>query len=299
MVILSSRSNNRGFTLIELIIVITIAGIVAVLAATMLGNQMLGFVDLTRRAKLVDQAHTAVTQMARDIRHALPNSLRATTSGGSSYLELVPIKDAGRYRAVAGASAGESDILDFSGADNSFQVIGRLPSVANNDRLVVYNIGQVNAGGVPVRGANVYADVAVGAPTSIPEPGSHVITDAGLTLAGDILTMTGGHQFAFQSPRKRFYVINQAQSFICDMANQRIVRYQGYDLQSNQPSNLLAPPLSGASSQSILIENVTECAFEYAPGNAQRSGLLTIALTVSENGERVRLAHQVHVDNSP
>lgn len=295
----SSTSKSRGFTLIELIIVITIAGIVAVLAATMLGNQMLGFVDLTRRAKLVDQAHTAVIQMARDIRHALPNSLRTTSSAGSSYLEFVPIKDAGRYRAVAGASALESDILDFSAPDTSFQVIGRLPSVSVNDRLVIYNIGQVNAGGVPVRGANVYADVAVGAPTAIPEPGSHVVTDAGLSLSGDIMTITSGHQFSFQSSRKRFYVINQAQSFICDMANQRIVRYQGYDLQSNQPSNLLAPPLSGASSQSILIENVTECAFEYAPGNAQRSGLLTIALTVSENGERVRLAHQVHVDNSP
>ncbi|GLQ33505.1 type II secretion system protein [Litoribrevibacter albus] len=297
----------NGFTLIELVIVITIAGIVAVLAATMIGNQMTAFVDLSRRAVLVDQAETAVRQMTRDIRAALPNSLRVTTNSGNAYLELVPIKDAGRYRLSAGDGTVTDDdkTLDFSVEDTDFQVLGRLPTVEANDRLVIYNIGQVNASDNPVNGANVYADPANNSASSaVPVLGSHVISDAGDALSytgtnSNVMTLNSGHQFAFQSPQQRFYVVNQALSYVCDLTNQRIRRYEGYDLQAAQPNNLLGSPLSGASIRSTLIENVTDCEFSYNAGNAQRSGLLTITLTVAEDGERVRLVHQVHVDNAP
>lgn len=298
----------KGFTLIELVIVITIAGIVAVLAATMIGNQMTAFVDLSRRAVLVDQAETAVRQMTRDIRAALPNSLRTTTNSGNAYLELVPIKDAGRYRLSAGDGTVTDDdkTLDFSVEDTDFQVLGRLPTIESGDRLVIYNIGQTNGSGVPINGANVYADPADNpASSAVPVDGSHVITPSGtFSYSGSVLNFPS-HQFAFQSPQQRFYVVDQAMSYICDLTNQRIWRYEGYDIRSGeitdnkQPSNYSSPPLSDASVKSTLIENVTDCEFNYDAGNAQRSGLLTIKLTVSDDGERVRLVHQVHVDNAP
>ena len=68
------RSSSQGFTLIELIMVIAIAGVVAVMASSMFANQMSAFVDLSRRAELVDQAETSVRQIARDVRHALPTA---------------------------------------------------------------------------------------------------------------------------------------------------------------------------------------------------------------------------------
>ena len=307
---LSSLSNlfNMGFTLIELVIVITIAGIVAVLAATMLGNQMLAYVDLTRRAQLTDQAETAVRQITRDVRHAVPNSLRVTTNGGNQYMEFVPIKDAGRYRSLAGDGSFDDDdeVLDFSVEDTSFQVLGRLPLVSAGDRLVIYNIGQVDGSGDPVNGANIYADPADNpASSAVPVFDSHVITDSSLALSysgtnNNVMNISGsGHQFAFQSPQKRFYVVNQAVSFICDSTNQTLWKYDGYDFESAQANSLSGSPLSGATIKSTLIENVTECDFQYNAGNAQRSGLLTITLTVSEDGERARLVHQVHVDNAP
>jgi MSHA biogenesis protein MshO len=298
----------NGFTLIELVIVITIAGIVAVLAATMIGNQMTAFVDLSRRAVLVDQAETAVRQMARDIRHALPNSVRVTGGvGADQYLELIPIKDAGRYRLLAGDGTVNDDdkVLDFSTSDTDFQVLGRLPALGADDRLVIYNIGQVDGSGDPVNGANVYAAAANNpASGAVPVLGSHVISDDGDTLSytgtdSNVMTLNTGHQFAFQSPQKRFYLVDQALSYICDVSTETIWRYEGYDFEADQADDRLASPLSSASIQSRLLENVTECAFSYAAGNAQRSGLLTITLTVSEDGERIRLVHQVHVDNAP
>ena len=48
-----------------------------------------------RRAALTDTADTAVRRMARDIRKALPNSIRQTSD---QCVEFIPTKTGGRYR---------------------------------------------------------------------------------------------------------------------------------------------------------------------------------------------------------
>lgn len=302
------RNSSQGFTLIELIMVIAIAGVVAVMVSTIFGNQMSAFVDLSRRAALVDQAETSVRQIARDVRHALPNSLRVTTSGTLRLLEFIPIIDAGRYRSKVGDGSvvDDDDVLDFSAEDTSFQVLGRLPSIASGSRMVIYNIGQKTASGVPVAGANVYADVApASVPVTVPVEDSHVISPSGAVFSdagNNVLSTTIAHQFSFESPQKRFYFINKPVSYICDLANKRIVKYAGYTLDETtpaQPTDMTVAPLLGASIKATLVENVSACSFSYDAGNAQRAGLLTLAVTVEENDESVNLTLQVHVDNAP
>ena len=46
-------------------------------------------------------------------------------------------------------------------------------------------------------------------------------------------------------------------------------------------------------------ENVSACTFRYTPGTAQRSGLVSLELAVAEDGERVSLLRQLHVENAP
>lgn len=302
------KLRQAGFSLVELVIVITIAGIVAALSALMIGDQMLAFVDSSRRSDLVNNAETAVRYMAKDIRRALPNSLRTTSSGSREYLEFVPIEGAGRYRAEIGATSAAVDVLDFSLEDDSFQVIGvasAFPSVNNNSRLVIYNIGQVDGSGDPVDGANVYAGVASdGASGAVPVLDSHVITAESNTISYDaldssIIELATAHQFAFESPQKRFYVVEGAVTYECDPVAQEIIKYSGYtDLETDQPDDSSSAPLSGATSSTV-IDKVTACEFNYAQGNAQRSALLTITLTIEEDGESINLLHQVHVDNAP
>ena len=41
------------------------------------------------------------------------------------------------------------------------------------------------------------------------------------------------------------------------------------------------------------------CTFTYAPGTAERAGLVTLQFTVSAQGESISLLSQVHVDNVP
>ena len=54
--------------------------------------------DLERRAALVDSAEIAVRRMARDIRIALPNSVRVSFVAGTGFaIEMIPTIDGGRY----------------------------------------------------------------------------------------------------------------------------------------------------------------------------------------------------------
>jgi MSHA biogenesis protein MshO len=81
--------------------------------------------DTARRAALSDQADTATRRMARDIRKALPNSIR---NPSANCIEVVPIRTSGRYQAdvdtTAGPGAQTNSVLDFSVADTRFNMLG-------------------------------------------------------------------------------------------------------------------------------------------------------------------------------
>jgi MSHA biogenesis protein MshO len=286
--------NAKGFTLIELIIVITLTGIVAVFISTITGNQMSAYVDVSARANLVNLAESSLRRIGRDLHNAVPNSVRV--SGNA--IEFVPIVSAGRYRSAPSALAS-SNYLDFSSLDNSFQLMGNLTQPAAGSRLVIYNFSWVDGSG-PVAGANLYGSASTGA---LSPAGSHVISPAGNEITvtnngvNDLITLGSAFQFAFNSPSKRVYVVNGAASYVCDAGAGEIRRYSGYGIQSTQPSNGAAAPLSSASSSALLVDHVEACTLSYSPGATQRKGIVTIILTLLDNGERVRLVHQIHVGN--
>src|SRR6478735_4714089 len=88
------RRSMRGFTLTEAIMVIVITGILASMVAMFIRKPVQGFFDTARRAALVDAADTVLRRISRDVREALPNSVRV--SGGTA-LEFLHVRSAGRY----------------------------------------------------------------------------------------------------------------------------------------------------------------------------------------------------------
>src|SRR6266850_4952370 len=75
------HSRERGVTLIEMVIVISITAIIAGAVSVFISRPVEGYADAARRAELTDIADTALRRMTRDLRTALPNSVRVDATG--------------------------------------------------------------------------------------------------------------------------------------------------------------------------------------------------------------------------
>ena len=91
---------SRGFTLIEMIVVIVLTSIIASAVAVFIKLPVEGYVATARRAEMTDIADTAIRRMGRDLRLALPNSVRVTDGGAT--IEILLTKTGGRYRTEIG-----------------------------------------------------------------------------------------------------------------------------------------------------------------------------------------------------
>jgi MSHA biogenesis protein MshO len=276
------RSKAQGFSLIELILVIVIIGVLAVTTTQIITLPTESYINLSRRAALVDIAEMTLRRMQRDIRKALPNSIRIT--GGGTVIELLHTVDGGRYRA-----AGTGDVLDFTSTDNSFDVIGVLQNLteidAVNDQLVIYNLGSGNSQSDAYQSINnnrtTLTDVSplCALPPSSPPPSP----PCRLSFVSK--------KFPYRSPQQRFYIVDTPITYRCDTGNNQLLHYDNYGFSTNQPN---PPSVAGK----LLANHVASCAFTYTAGTGSRSGLVTLEITLTdEASESVKLINQIHVDN--
>ncbi len=257
---LSAR--NGGFTLVEAIVVIVLTGVLAGAVAVFLVGPVKGYLDVARRAELTDIADTALRRIGRDLRLALPNSIRVTA--GNTAIEFIPVKSAGRYRAD-----GPGNFLDFSSAgDISFDVIGPGVDIQASDSIVIYNLG--------IAGADAYP----------PGLNRRAATSLGTNLSAVTFTGTGS-QFPLSSPAARFHVVATPVSYIC--AGGVLTRYWNYAYG-------VTPP---AGNSGVLASNVSSCRFTYEAGVTAQNSLVSLALAITKSGETVNLVQQVQVSNVP
>ncbi len=260
--------------------VITITGIIAAMVAVFIRSPIDAYVDTARRAMLTDIADTAARRITRELQAALPNSARV--DGAGSFLEFVPIVAAGRYRAEAGPAAAPGNPLDFTTADNRFDVLGPPVTVPAGGSLVVYNLGIPGA-------ASVY-DSPVLTVRRAATPGAF-LSQVSFTATGTPLP--------FPSPGSRFQIVGTPVSFACDLDARTLWRYTGYAFQPNQPADLATLNGLAGVTRAALATNVTQCVFNAAAGVLQHNGLVSIRLTLTQAGESVTLQQQVNVDNVP
>lgn len=256
-----------GFTLLELVVVIVVVGILATMTSNIITLPVRGYFDVQRRMTLADDAEAIFWIMQRDLRRALPNSVRITGSG--QVLELLRVSEGARYRAQTGAGSG--DILDFTSADSSFDVMGTL-SASPSGLVAIYNLGDFSA--------NAYT-------------GNNVANVANTSTTTRIV-MSPAKLFPRRSPQQRFFLIDTPVTYRCDTTSGLLMRYSGYTISATQPN----PPSGGTAA--IQADNVASCQFTYASSSASRNGLITIQITLRDtSGEATTIVHQVHVDNSP
>lgn len=278
-VLRNSRSTRRqGFSLLELIVVITIVGIIGAMVAVFIRSPVDSYVGSVRRAELSDVADTALRRIVRDLRLALPNSVRVTefpAASGIFYLEFLITSGGGRYR-VEKTALGAGNPLDFAAADSSFDVLSAVPAFAGTESIVIYNLGTGFAG----------ADAYAAAGNNRAAFGS---------IAGSTIALAAPKLFPLASPGNRFHVVQYAVTYKFDPAAGEIRRYWNYGILPGQPT----PPAGGSNAQ--LARNVGTCTITYDPNAVQgRTGVVSLRVKLTgAGGEVISLFQEAHVSNVP
>ena len=294
-------AGRTGFTLIELVIVLVLTGILSVGLGNLLQRPINAYGDLSRRAELVSLANLAMQRMARDLRSALPNSIRV--SGGGRVLELLHTTGGARYRLDPGINdpggpnqtdhTAEEDWLSFGG-DASWNVLGRFRNFSFaygtplpvGTRIAIYPASDT-----------IWSQAALDtSPGAITPGGSRI------TLENDVdedqILLDASHQFTFESPERRLFIVDTPITYLCDPADGSFWRVSRYTVTGSQPTDRTLAPLA-AGQVDRAVDRVESCSFSYVPGTATRSGLVTAELVLAAGGERVRLLQQIHVTNAP
>jgi MSHA biogenesis protein MshO len=272
-------TRQQGFTLVELIMVIVLMGVIGGIMSVFMRGPIDAYFSSARRAALTDVADTTVRRIARDLRRALPNSIRSNATCANS-LEFIPTKTGGRYR-VDGTNA-----LTFSAPVLGFNMLGdnatfagaALPNdqiILAGDLVVVYNLG--------IAGADAYL-------------GNNTALVSAVTNGTETNIALGavGKQFPLASGSNRFHVVS---------ANEQIVTYvcNGTTLYRTATASMTAP--TSCTAGSVIATNVdcTGTSFAFSPTDLQRNAIVTMVLSIQDSTatETVNLQHEVHVDNTP
>ncbi len=269
------RRTQHGFTLVELVMVIVILGIVGAMVAVFMRSPIDAYFDTARRAGLSDLADTATRRMARDLRKALPNSIRVPNA---QCLEFIPTRTGARYRGdidpAAGAGPQANSVLNFAAPDTRFNLLGNnaaLPAdqqIQVGDLIAVYNLG--------IPGADAYAGNNVAAVTAVVNG-----AETSITIAAT--------QFPLASGSQRLHVIpggEQVVAYVCVGGSLR---------RTARAFGAAACPANGP----ILASRVDACNFVFNGTDLQRNALVQLMMDFTDGGETVSLYHEVHVNNTP
>ena len=292
-------NRQRGFTLVELITVVIILGIVGIGITSYLGFGVQIYTDAVGRERQLGDARFVVERLTRELREALPNSVRVGISGSTQCIEFLPIVGSATYVDIP---VGETD--------DEIVLVRPTASVSDDEviagaKLVVYPLAANEIYVDPVPSSNKVGKVFL---LSI-EDDEKLTPIRNTADLNESVTATMAAQtyyirnkvkveFSAHSPTGRYYLVDTAVSYCAD--GDKILRYGGYWRNGNQQ----VPPL--AVTQGILMaENQTNSAitgtkpFSVDPPTLQRNAIVQLSLNFAHGDEALKLFHEVHIANVP
>ena len=272
------KGGSRGFTLVELVVVIVVMGVLAYVGAGLIGNFVGGYLGASQRQELASAGRLAVERMTREIRRTLPNSVRI--AGGGQQITFLRSRLGGRYRAV-GPPASRLQTHPGNAGEEAFVAYGLSGLDAGRHQLAVY----------PVETSALYADLG----TTSSGPRARIRDDGGAVGHGArAIRLAPGDDFARQSPRRRIQAIDRVVSF-CFVPAREAVYMAVNDIG-------VVPDTGCGPGDHLLVRPVADARFSYSEGRLARSGLVRFYLEVRDPDlpeERVDFLQEVHVRNVP
>ncbi|WHF35797.1 PilW family protein [Aeromonas salmonicida] len=144
----------RGFTLVELVMVILLLGIMATFTSQFIGIGSQIYGDASSREQLMSDARFAMERLNREVRDAVPGSERIETTDGvwvdaGPCLSFWPISTSSRYITLNRAISGSSATLELvmatpASAANPLNLDAN--AVTEGDLMIVFPVPDKNAG---------------------------------------------------------------------------------------------------------------------------------------------------------
>lgn len=287
---IDGRLPANGFTLVELVLVIVIIGVIAGSFLVFFRPAIDSFFDARRRAAMSDNVDTSLRRIVREIRGAVPYSIRRHNS---ECFQFVPTSGGGRYRVAP------DTIWDTANPGN--------PSAAVEPATVIDRFDVFSAPGVePEAGdwivignqeeTDIYGGASRATIASLAPP-----PDASLGLSRVVLSS----QFTVPAAaRGNFQIVRNSEqtvAFVCTGA--------GVDANGTGTGTLfrVVDTFAGAGAcpstagQPVLASRVSRCSFSdgYNLTGSQQSGVVWIHLELAEAGETAALSFAAHIGNLP
>ncbi len=261
-------SSEKGFTLIELITVLVILGLVASIGTGFIVSVVNSYDTTQQRSKLINRGRLVVEQMTRQIRIALPNSVRVSPSGNC--VEFLPI--------VAGTT-----------------YLGELPDSGNGAASVnsvttapfSLGLGSVNHVSVgALASTEIYAS---GSPNGRVGAGA-----LGVGPPYTAVNFSGSHIFDRNSVNQRIFMTDDPLRFC--LIGTTLYRYSNYGLLTSALSDL-----DPGGDVSVMGEDVgtSAQAFVLSQGSEDFNTSIDVSLDFSNGSNEITLSQQILVRNVP
>jgi MSHA biogenesis protein MshO len=249
-----------GFTLIELIVVMVILAILATISVEFVIKVTDSYQTTQRRALILNTARPALERMTRQLRDALPYSVRVVNSGNC--VEFMPIAAGGNYLdQVPDQENGASASVSFAVSPYAID-FGSANYVA---------IGALSAGEIYGASAQSRASYSSGSTATQ-------------------VQLTAVKQWLRNSINQRFYLLDNPQAF-CVV---------GDELRAYEGLNVNDASVNLAASYSLLAKSISATTpFVLEVGSENRNTLVTMSITFSGDTESMDFVQGVMIRNVP
>ena len=252
----------RGFTLVELVMVILLLGVMATFTSQFIGIGTQIYGDASRREQLMSDARFALERLNRELRDAVPGSVRIEDAAGNpldqgACLRFWPIATASRY--LGSAASGGLTIVEP-------EVLPR-----EEDEAIIYPLADpaLNLEQGCLHGNCVARVISVGSPVS------------------GALPLTVDDTFAKESPGQRIYFSRQQ------------VRYCVMNAALTRASAAIGTDFHG-STPALMAEHVRPAPYYfYREPAAFSQSEVGLRMELEQRGERVLFNHKLETLNVP
>lgn len=257
------RFAQTGFTLVELVAVIVVLSIIALIGGGFIIKSAEGYRASMAHAQLTQQARQALERASRELRHALPNSIRI----GGDCIEWLPVVGVGRYQGqLAGRAITTLDTtpIQVSLQDAHYLSIGALNEgelYSSNPKALRYLQPVVTQGST--------------------------VTSAGVAPSSEV--------FPRDSAAQRVFFLGRPKQ-LCMHAG-RFTLHENYTGSTLAATLVGVPPPGG-----VLLTHLVSSAhagFELDNSSETRNSIVRINLPLEQAGKEILLQHKVMVRNVP